>query len=117
MSKSLTSYFAPVSSIAAPSPVTRKRISMSMTRLMHTAIFTLAPSPCERIHMKIVGATRRALHAPVAGSAAPFAGRPSRADDIRRLAVDAVGRVHDELVPGTLVHACRTDMGVELGDV
>jgi hypothetical protein len=42
MSKSFTSYFAPDSSTEAPSAPTRNRVSMSTTRLMQTAIFTLA---------------------------------------------------------------------------
>src|SRR5688500_4085252 len=114
MSKSFTSYFAPDSSIEARSPATRYRISMSMTRLMHTACFPLAPSPCERIHMKIVVAPRRALHASVAWAAATFARGPPRADNVGCLAVDAVRGVDDELVAIALVHSGGTHVDIEL---
>src|SRR5687767_2511351 len=67
--------------------------------------------------MKIAATPSTALHAPIAGTAAAFAGCPARADDVRRLAVDAVRRVHDELVTIAFVDAGRTDVRVELGDL
>src|SRR5262245_40362093 len=62
-----------------------------------------------------VDARARALHAAVLRAAPPLARRPARAEDVGRLAADAVGRVDAELAVGDLVDAGRAEARVERG--
>ena len=53
-------------------------------------------------------------HEPVFRSTASFAGGPARPEDIGRLTVDAVRRVHPKLSINLLVYSRGAEMGVKL---
>src|SRR3972149_4506560 len=56
------------------------------------------------------------LHPFVLGSGAAFARRPTWAQDVGRLAVDAVGRIDDQLALSALVDRGGAHVLIELGD-
>src|SRR3990172_9441837 len=56
------------------------------------------------------------LHPFVLGSGAAFARRPTWAQDVGRLAVDAVGRINDQLAFSALVDRGGAHVLIELGD-
>src|SRR5437868_10138088 len=69
----------------------------------------LGAGPLQLVHL--------VLHLPILRPASPFPRRPSGPKDIGRLAIDAVGRAHDEARAIALVDAGGAHVGVELGDI